>query len=88
MDEHIRKAISGFTSKYNICKLVWFEEFASPEEAIAAEKRIKGWKREKKLALIKERNPKFLDLLCGDPSPLAQDDGKSDQQDDSEEKTR
>jgi putative endonuclease len=62
MYEHKNKLISGFTSKYNINKLVWYEIFKSPEEAIMAEKRIKGWKREKKLELIKEINPKFEDL--------------------------
>lgn len=68
MDEHRRKAISGFTAKYNIIKLVWYETFLSPTEAIAAEKRIKGWRRERKLSLIKDLNPKFADLLHGDPS--------------------
>lgn len=68
MDEHIRKVIPGFTSKYNINKLVWFEEFRTPDEAIAAEKRIKSWRREKKIALITEKNPQFMDLLRLDPS--------------------
>ncbi len=73
MDEHVRKALPGFTSKYNVSKLVWFEEFKTPEEAIAAEKRVKGWTVKKKAALIKEKNPNFIDLLHGDPSQ-AQDD--------------
>ena len=61
--EHANKLISGFTSKYNINKLIWYEIFSSPTDAISAEKRIKGWRREKKTNLIKESNPKFLDLL-------------------------
>lgn len=54
---------SSFTKKYHVYKLVWFNEFNTPEEAILIEKRIKGWKRERKLNLIKEHNPKFNDLL-------------------------
>ncbi len=74
MGEHVRKAVPGFTSRYSVCKLVWFEEFKTPEEAITAEKRIKGWVLKKKVALIKEKNPEFIDLLHGDPSVLPQDD--------------
>lgn len=61
--EHKHKLIKGFTSKYNIDKLIYFETFNNPEEAIAAEKKIKGWTREKKIALIKKMNPEFDDLL-------------------------
>ncbi len=68
MDEHIRKVVPGFTSRYNVQKLIWLEEFGAPDEAIAAEKRIKGWKREKKLALIRESNPRFFDLADPDSS--------------------
>jgi putative endonuclease len=69
IDQHKRKLVSGFTSKYNVNKLVWYEMFSNPYDAIAAEKKIKGWKREKKIKLIKERNPEFNDLLKGDSSP-------------------
>lgn len=62
--EHKNKLIQGFTAKYNINKLVYHESFNSPEEAIAAEKKIKGWKRYKKIALIKNINPDFKDLTC------------------------
>lgn len=61
--EHKNKLVPGFTSKYNVDKLVWFEEFNDPGSAIAAEKRIKGWLRKKKIDLIKERNLNFEDLL-------------------------
>lgn len=61
--EHAKKTHSGFTAKYNVNKLVWYEMFASPTEAIAAEKRIKGWTREKKLTLVRNSNPDFTNLL-------------------------
>jgi len=61
--EHRYKIIRGFTAKYNIDKLIYFQEFSTPEEAIAAEKRIKGWTRIKKIQLIKSLNPTFKDLL-------------------------
>ena len=60
--EHKNKLAKGFTSKYNINKLVYFEEFNDPEEAISAEKKIKGWLRQKKIDLIKGANPEFRDL--------------------------
>ena len=61
--EHKNKLITGFTSKYNINKLVYYEEFDTPMEAISAEKEIKGWRREKKINLIKSINPKFKNLM-------------------------
>lgn len=61
--EHRLKLIPGFTSLYNINKLIYFSEFQDVEEAIAAEKKIKGWTRKKKIALIKTINPEFKDLL-------------------------
>ena len=54
---------SSFSKKYHLYKLVWFEEFNTPREAIEAEKKIKGWKREKKIKLIKGKNPNFQDLF-------------------------
>ncbi len=68
MYEHKNKLIQGFTSKYNVKKLVYFEEFSDINEAIAGEKKIKGWTRKKKLDLIKKDNPDFKDLLETDPS--------------------
>ncbi|HOX41009.1 MAG TPA: GIY-YIG nuclease family protein [bacterium] len=59
--EHKSKIVKGFTEKYNINKLVWFQAFNSPEEAIAAEKKIKGWTRSKKIALIEKENPNWKD---------------------------
>ena len=60
--EHRNDATSGFTSKYRIHRLVYFEEFKYIGNAIAKEKRIKGWLREKKIALIRSANPTWEDL--------------------------
>ena len=60
--EHKDKAISGFTSKYNATKLVYYEEYSTMDEAIAREKQIKGGSRQKKVDLIKSRNPEWKDL--------------------------
>ena len=54
---------NSFTGKYKVHKLVWFEFFPSPEEAIVIEKRIKGWLRIKKIKLIMSKNSKFQDLF-------------------------
>ena len=64
--QHANKVTAGFTSRYNVNRIVWYDIFDNPYDAIAAEKRIKGWRREKKLELIKSKNPKFLDLLNED----------------------
>ena len=63
MNEHKNKLIDGFTKKYNVDKLVWVELFNTPEEAINAEKKVKGWTRQKKIKLIKKQNPDFKDLI-------------------------
>jgi putative endonuclease len=60
--EHKRKLIFGFTEKYNIDRLVWFQETNDVQAAIEYEKRIKRWRREKKVALIEEKNPGWKDL--------------------------
>ncbi|MFC1790573.1 GIY-YIG nuclease family protein [Patescibacteria group bacterium] len=58
-------AESSFTRRYRLYKLVWYAELPTAGEAIVLEKRIKGWKREKKLELIKRSNPFFRDLRTG-----------------------
>ena len=63
MYEHENKLIDGFTKKYNIKKLVYYEVFPRPDEAIMAEKKIKGWTRQKKVNLIESINPTFRNLL-------------------------
>lgn len=60
--EHKNKLVKGFTLKYNVDKLVWFEYSNYISEAITAEKTIKGWTRKKKIDLIKKMNPEFKDL--------------------------
>jgi len=60
--EHKTKAVPGFTARYNVVKLVYFEVFDDPEEAILREKRIKGGSRAKKIALINAFNPQWRDL--------------------------
>ena len=59
---HKEGRVPGHTAKYRINRLVYFEEFSDPNKAIAREKEIKGWKRERKIALIEHRNPQWLDL--------------------------
>ena len=61
-DEHAKKVHPGFTAKYNVNKILWYEVFSNPTEAISAEKKIKGWTRQKKFALIRNKNPRFEDL--------------------------
>ena len=62
MYEHKNKLIEGFTKKYNADKLVFCESFNNVNDALEAEKKIKGWKREKKISLIEEKNPCWVDL--------------------------
>jgi putative endonuclease len=63
--EHKQKLIPGFTQKYNITKLVYFEETSDVNAAISREKQIKGWLREKKITLIESMNPEWKDLSVG-----------------------
>ena len=60
--QHKAKEIDGFTKKYNIHRLVYFEAFGDIRDAIAREKQIKGWLRAKKVALIESANPEWKDL--------------------------
>ena len=63
--EHKNKMVGGFTKKYNIMRLVYFEETNDVQSAIAKEKQIKGWLRSKKIALIASKNPEWKDLSEG-----------------------
>jgi putative endonuclease len=63
--EHKMKELRGFTASYNINRLVWFEEFATPSDAIAQEKQLKNWRRDKKIQLIESVNPSWDDLSAG-----------------------
>lgn len=60
--EHKHHLVKGFTNKYNIDKLVYFEETTDIHAAISREKQIKGWLRKKKIALIESMNPGWKDL--------------------------
>ena len=60
--EHKNKLLPGFTAKYNITRLVYFEETNNVQAALAREKQIKGWLRKKKIALISSVNPQWEDL--------------------------
>lgn len=62
VEEHRLKLHKGFSRQYNITLLVYVESFASPRDAIAREKQLKGWTRVKKVALIERENPQWLDL--------------------------
>ena len=63
IDEHRRKLVKGFTSKYNVNKLVYYEETQIINGAIMREKQIKGYVRSKKIKLIESKNPKWEDLF-------------------------
>jgi putative endonuclease len=60
--QHKSKEFDGFTKKYNVTRLVWYDEFPEIDQAIEAEKRIKGLLRIKKIKLIEDMNPDWNDL--------------------------
>ncbi|MEM1302220.1 MAG: GIY-YIG nuclease family protein [Pseudomonadota bacterium] len=60
--EHRTHAIKGFTDRYNLTRLVWFEQQDEPREAIRREKALKRWNRAWKIALIEKTNPIWRDL--------------------------
>ena len=60
--QHREKLVDGFTKKYNVTRLVYYERFGNIREAIAREKTIKGWLRARKISLIESANPTWQDL--------------------------
>jgi putative endonuclease len=60
--QHKSKIVRGFTKRYNVHKLVYFEIFDDPTSAITREKRLKKWNREWKVQLIERENPGWVDL--------------------------
>lgn len=60
--EHKNKLVDGFTKKYNLYKLVYYEEFKSIKDAIDREKQIKAGSRKRKIQLIEDMNPKWSDI--------------------------
>jgi putative endonuclease len=76
--EHKHKLAPGFTSKYNITQLVWHESFSNPRDAIAREKQLKCWRREKKVALIRAMNPGWCDLAGDEDTERPLDPARGD----------
>ena len=66
--EHRSGQGSVFAKQYRVTRLVYAEEYDSPTDAIAREKQLKGWRRERKNELVRAMNPNFRDLM---PSPLS-----------------
>jgi putative endonuclease len=64
MIEHRQGLVPGFTTRYRVFRLVHFESFGHIQDAIAREKEIKGWRREKKIRLIEQHNPTWEDLAA------------------------
>lgn len=60
--QHKNKLAEGFTKKYNIDKLIYYEQTEDVYSAIVREKQLKGWTRKKKINLIEKENPEWLDL--------------------------
>jgi putative endonuclease len=83
--EHQHKLVQGFTERYKVSKLVYYETSEDVKSAIAREKQVKGWRRSKKVALIEMSNPYWVDLTApwdGDSPPpqtlrFAQGDNES-----------
>ena len=67
--EHKTKAIRGFTAKYGVSSLVWYEAHETLEAALLRERQIKNWKRDWKINLIEQDNPHWVDLFSTLPPP-------------------
>jgi putative endonuclease len=63
LSEHRRGSGSEFAKKYRVTRLVYAEEYDNPSDAIAREKQLKGWRRERKNELVRSMNPDFRDLM-------------------------
>jgi len=70
VNEHRLKVFPGFTAKYNVHKLVYFEQFGNVYDAIEREKQIKGGSRKKKIDLVNSKNPNWDDLWEKELRPL------------------
>jgi putative endonuclease len=62
LSQHRYGDVDGFTKRYRLNRLVWIEHFRDVHDAIACEKKLKGWRRSGKIALIEQTNPRWLDL--------------------------
>ena len=63
--QHKNKLLGGFSARYGVDRLVWFECYDDPVSAITREKEIKKWRRDWKIRLIEENNPDWRDLYVG-----------------------
>jgi putative endonuclease len=63
MHDHRERLTEGFTKRYQATKLIYLEDYPDPTSAIQCEKQLKGWRREKKIALIQKMNPRWNDLF-------------------------
>lgn len=63
--EHKNEFVEGFTKKYKMKKLIFYEEYKDKNDALGRERQLKNWPREWKINLIKEKNPDFSDLAEG-----------------------
>ena len=61
--EHKSEAIDGFSKRYHLHKLIYFEEYSEINQAVLREKQLKSWRREKKIELIKKQNPTFREYV-------------------------
>ena len=68
MYEHCNGIVEGFTKKYHVHKLVYYECYTYIRNAIAREKQLKGWTRAKKNALVETRNPEWKEIDLRDPN--------------------
>ena len=64
--EHRNKKLGGFTARYNVNRLVYFERYDFADDAVARERQLKRWRRSKKVRLIEEMNPEWNDLALSD----------------------
>jgi putative endonuclease len=62
VSEHKTKSVPGFSARYGVDRLVWFEIYDDPATAISREKELKKWRRDWKIRLIEEQNPEWRDL--------------------------
>ncbi len=69
--QHKEGLIAGFTKKYGCTRLVYFERHAEPIDAVTRERRLEGWTRAKKVALIESQNPRWQDLARNWGRPMA-----------------
>ena len=60
--QHKERLVDGFTKRYNVTKMVYYEQYRDVHQAIAREKQLKGWNRKKKEALIRSINPEWRDI--------------------------